>query len=355
VRAGKPEGKKKLAGIIAVIREKVGGKKSPLENITVLSEGLIQSEVTAWLPTGFSNVDTILGGGWPVGRMSEVSGPEGSGKSALSHMAVRQCLDGGGLVLMLESESSFDERVVTQLGIDADRCAVAYPRDTEEAWDIMYHFGKQLVASPVLGPSLVVWDSVAASVTRSEQKAETVADQEVAGLARVMGRGIRRQNNLAPKMRAALLFINQVRVKFGGSSFGTEYETPGGRMLKHWATVRVRTGRRRTLKKGALPSGFEIITRTIKHKLYPPGQKANFVIDFVRGPNAEATAFHLLVAARKIKTSGSGHYQCPWSGDKFKNPMTTDDATWYDLLADAAVRKDVMAALALCVNVDDKK
>jgi len=347
-------GKEKVCGIVAAIKSKIGSKQNPVDNISILSEGFIQSEVKEWLPTGFPNVDAILGGGWPVGRMSEVSGPEGSGKSALSHVSVKHCLDGGGLVLMLESESSFDARVIDQLGIDAARCIVAYPKDTEEAWDMMYHFGQQLVAVKPPGPSLVVWDSVAASVTRSEQAASTVADQEVAGLARVMGRGIRRQNNLAPKMRAALLFINQVRAKFGGASFQREYDTPGGKQLKHWATVRVRTGKRRTLKKGTAAGGIEIVTRTMKHKLYPPQQKANFVIDFARGPSVEATAFHLLLAARKIKSSGGGYYQCPWVGSKFKNPLTTDDSEWYTLLENPVMRADVLAALAECVNVADK-
>jgi len=255
--------------VVQAVRKKLKQKKRDEGNIRLLSDKGVLSEVKEWIPTGFAHLDLILGGGWAVGRASEVFGPEGSGKSALSHLAIRSCQRQGGEALLLDFEVALDPDKMKQLQIDAKRLIYATPTDIEEGWDIVWATVDQLTAKPPKHPFLIVWDSIAGSVPRAELDEKSSSDAHVALIAKAMSKGCRKMYRRIAKVRAHMLWVNQVRDKFGGSSFLKQTETPGGRAVKFAASQRVDCRvikRRRDAGQEADPTGYTIKTSTVKSR-----------------------------------------------------------------------------------------
>ncbi len=335
--------------------KKLSTDAKPLRNVTLLSEGHVLSEVTEFIPTGLPALDVAFGGGWPVGRISELFGPEATGKSALTHLAIQQCLLGGGIVILIDFEQSFDQRVRVQLLIDGELVIYCIPDYVEQAWNIIWRAAEKIKqAKPMPGPNLIVWDSLGQSGTKEEIMDDDAENEKVASLAKAMRGGINKLVKTAAELRAHVLFVNQVREKFGGRSFIKSYQTPGGKKVKHAATLRVACssapGQRP--KRGLNVSGLPLRARVIKNKVAAPGQWADWMIDYERGPSAEASAFRSLLQARRIKSTGGGKYVCDMFGKiTFGNPLTTTDTAWYDILEDPDLHEEVMVAYAGCVNL----
>jgi recombination protein RecA len=349
---GKSEKKKKSDAstsddVVVAVRKKLKQKKRDESNIRLLSEQGVLSEVKEWIPTGFAHLDLILGGGWAVGRASEVFGPEGSGKSALSHLAIRSCQRAGGSALLLDFEVALDPDKMKQLQISAKSLIYATPSDIEEGWDIVWATLDQLVAKPPKKPFLIVWDSIAGSVPRAELEESSSSDAHVALIAKAMSKGCRKMYRQIAKVRAHMMWVNQIRDRFGGSSFIKQTETPGGRAVKFAASQRVDCHvikRRRDAGQEADPTGYTIKTSTVKSRLFPPHRKAEWVLDFTYGPSPEMTMWHFLMEARIIKVGGGGYYNVPWTDMKFKK------TEWMKVLGDEDFR--IGAELALKAAVE---
>lgn len=302
------------------------------QNISVLSAGDILSEVTEWIPTSFPNLDHILGGGWAVGRASEVFGSEGSGKSALTHMAIKACQQQGGTALILDFETSLDPDKLEQLDIDSDRLIYCNPDHIEQAWDIVWETIDYLEHNQPKAPFLIVWDSIAASVPKAELEEKDSGASHIGLIARSMSKGCRKMFKKIAGVRAHIMWVNQERETVGGQSFFKEFVTPGGKAVRYAASIRVRTTRVSTLKQGDVRTGYLIRATTRKCRLAPPHQKANWVLDFRYGPSPELTMFQVLLDAKKIKSAGGGNYGIVGHKTKFKK-----GASFLQALADDPV------------------
>jgi recombination protein RecA len=308
------------------------GNKSPVDprkNIALLSDKEpILSEVREWIPSMFPDLDRILGGGWPVGRASEVFGMEGKGKSALSHMAIKGVQSIGGTAMLLDFEHALDPDKLDQLGIDRKRLIYVVPDHIEQAWDIIWDVHSKLMSSPPPAPFLFVWDSVAASVPKKELEA-SAEDSSVALIARAMSKGCRKMYKAIARVRAHMMWINQLRTKVGAKSFfGPVMETVGGVAIRYASSIRVNckyTKQRSHQVKGEkVVTGLDVHTTTAKNRLAPPYQQTAWVIDFERGQSPEITMFDQLVQAKAIKVCGGGYYSASWSETKFRKNEFVD-------------------------------
>lgn len=475
------------------------------DSVSLLADGLALSDVTEWIPTGFPALDSIFGGGWPVGRASEVAGSEGSGKclangtlvrmfdgslmpvedvavgafvmgddstprevlethsgeaplyrvrvrggdyfdctgnhqlcfrlyvkhkhgggrfvhhdmpllvylqqskrfrqhamayrvlprkkasskgqrvnslhssmqiepigpgaytglvvsgnqrfvlgnylvthnSALAHMAIKQCQLLGGEPMIIDFEHALDRKKMQQLEIDEDRLIYSDPVDVEEAWDEVWTALDYAEKHPPKAPFLIVWDSVAGTVARSERTEKSHADRHVASRAGSMDKGARKMFRRIAKVRAHMLWINQERVVFGSKSFFQEKTTPGGAQLKYASSLRLTMWRKNIKYKVGDEEevvGYKSYVRTNKCRLAPPHRKAYFVLDFLHGPSPEMTMFHYLQDAKSIKAGSSGLYTGSWSKKKFRR------RDWLKVLEDPKFLTGAIAAYEQAVE-----
>lgn len=317
---------------MANARKRLVTQKADPDNVKLLSDGDVLSEVTEWIPTGFPGLDYILGGGWAVGRCSEVFGPEGAGKSALTHCAIKACQDNGGTVIYIDFENALDPPKMEQLGIDPKRLLYVRPDHIEQAWDIIWNAIDYAKANPPKAPILIVWDSVAASVPKAEIDEKSSDKSHVGLIARAMSKGCRKMFRRIPQVRAHMMWVNQERDNIGGGMFA-EATTPGGRAVRYAASMRVRVTRVATMPKGKdqVKTHYLIRALTKKCRLFPPHRKMTWVLDFKHGPSPDLTLFLSLLDERVIKTSG-GLYQVPWSKKKFKK------SKWLERMEDEGFR-----------------
>lgn len=296
------------SGVVAALHTKIKRQKGDPSIVTVLDDSDILSEVTEWIPTGFLALDTILGGGWPVGRCIEVFGDEGSGKSALTHMAIRACQEAGGTVLFIDCETSLAPAQLRQLGIDGTALIYCNPPTLEDVWMTIYALLEQLAERVPDAPTLVVWDSIATATPRKLLEAEP-GDVNVALMARSMSENCPKVMRQIAKVRASLLWVNQERTKIGGTGYGPKSQTAGGRAVKYASSVRVRCARVATLKRSIrseqVRTGYAIQVTTVKNRLYPPHRKTTWILDFKAGPSPELTMLDHLKYARVIKAAGA--------------------------------------------------
>ena len=313
--------------------------------IATLNQSDALADVTEWIPSGFIGLDEILGGGWAVGRASEVFGDEGCGKSAIAHMAIRGVQSIGGIALLLDYEAALDEGKLLQLGIDPERLIYEVPDHIEQGWDIIWATIAELEKNKPDAPLLIVWDSIGGAVPKAELEADS-AKATVGEVARAMSKGCRRMFKAIAKVRAHMMWISQERSKIGGfSPFGPVKETSGGAGPKYASSQRVRCARVKTLKRSGTKgraTGYQIKSITKKNRVAAPEQQMEWVIDFKRGPSPELAVLHTLLDAGRIRSTGGGKYKMKGYEPKFRR------ADWFDLMLDSEVRS---AAEALYLEV----
>ena len=273
--------------------------------------------------------------------------------SALAHMAIKQCQMLGGEPMIIDFEHSLDRKKMKQLEIDEDRLIYSDPQDVEEAWDAVWTALDYVEKHPPKAPFLIVWDSVAGTVARSERTEDSHADKHVASRAGAMDKGARKMYRRIAKVRAHMLWVNQERVVFGQKSFFQPKTTPGGAQLKFAASLRV--GMWRSNIKYAVAGrdkeevvGYKSFVKTNKCRLAPPHRSSYFVLDFLHGPSPEMTMFHHLIDGRKIKVSGGGTYTGAWSKKKFKR------RDWLKMLRDQTFLTGALVAYAAVVATATK-
>lgn len=305
------------------LRKRLGPKSTT--KVQLLSDGSTTSEVKEWISTGFADLDRVLGGGWAVGRCSEVFGDEACGKSALAHVAIRECQKAGGIALLLDFEQALDKKKIKNVGIDETKLIYTAPETMEEGWEVVWTFLASLKGRKFDGPVLIVWDSIAAAIPKAE--VEGKMDEAVIGAhARLMSKGCRKASKRVAEARAHLMWINQYRTKFGGGGWhgGPDKDTTGGRAAKFYASQRLACHRVKRIKPnqdaGTPPSGYLIVSVTEKCRLAPPHRKTEWVLDFKDGPSTAATTLHLLREAKLVRPKGSGQATAPWlpKGETFR-------------------------------------
>lgn len=340
---------RKLASSLVVTTTKALGKKTS-GRVSVLSAGGSLSRVTEYIPSRFVDVDRILGGGWAIGRASEVAGMEASGKSALAHCAIAECQRMGGVAALLDFEHSLDEDKCRNVGIDPASLVYCSPESLEEGWEITWKLLEPFKNSKKpKAPLLIVWDSVAAAIPQKELEADMV-DAAVGVHARGMARGCRRMYRELGLARAHVMWINQFRSKMntgggkGKSWSGPQYESTGGHGPRFAASQRVTCTRVMRLKDsteaGVPPSGYLVKVETEKCRLAPPHRRSEFVLNFTHGPSAALTTLHLLVSAGVIKTRPKGQLGTKWWPDTFRR------RDWLELWGRKDFRRGALGALS---------
>jgi recombination protein RecA len=316
-------GAKRKAGpsadaLVALVRKAL--PKDEQSAVSKLSEGGLAS-VVEWIPSGFPDLDRILGGGWAVGRASEVSGPPGQGKSALTHRAIKSAQVLGGTPMVLDFEHSLEEGTMIQLDIDPERLIYVPASSLESGWSAVWALLGALRKKPPEVPQLIVWDSIPAAPPRSALEGTEVTSI-ASESANINSRNCARMFHEIASVRAHMMWVNQVRTKMGARSFGgQETRTPGGYMLEHAASIRVSCQIVKRLRpkttRGTPPSGYVIKTITNKCRLAPPHRSTEWVLDFTVGPSPDLTMRHLLTEAGILK-GPSNKVTAPWRDEPFR-------------------------------------
>lgn len=280
--------KARAKALAADVVKHVGGGSA-----CILTRG--QIDAVPVIPTGARTLDEALGvGGWPLGRIVEVYGSDGVGKTTLALHAVAEAQRAGHLAAFVDVEHAMDPRYAEAIGVDLSRLVFSQPDSGEQAFDV-------LDALTAGGAGLVVVDSVAALVSREELDG-SAGDSHVALQARLMSQGLRRLCGRAHVAGTCVWFTNQLRSKIGGFSYQS---TTGGNAMKYYASVRVSLKKGDEVKVGSHKIGMGVSATVVKNKLAPPFRTASYDVRFGRGIDVGAALLDAAVEAGVVVKGGA--------------------------------------------------
>ena len=250
------------------------------------------------ISSGSISVDYALGvGGYPRGRISEIFGPESSGKTTLALQVVAEAQKLGGMAAYIDVEHALDPVYARKLGVDIDNLLVSQPDYGEQALEIT----NALITSGSI--DVLVVDSVAALVPKAELDGE-MGDSFMGVHARLMSQAMRKLTGIVSKSNTCLIFINQIREKIG-VMFGNPETTTGGRALKFYSSVRTDIRRIAAIKDGEVVIGNRTKIKVVKNKLAPPFREAEFDIIYGEGVSKEGDLVDLGVQHNLVEKSGA--------------------------------------------------
>jgi len=257
----------------SVMRLGAGG---PLEEIAVI-------------PTGAISLDVALGiGGLPRGRVTEIYGPESSGKTTLALHVVAEAQRLGGIAAFIDAEHALDPIYAKKLGVNTDELLISQPDTGEQALEI----AELLIRSGAL--DVVAIDSVAALTPKAEIEGE-IGDSFVGVQARLMSQALRKLTGGVSRSKCVLIFINQIREKIG-VMFGSPETTPGGRALKFYSSCRIDVRRIGPVKEGEEITGSRVKVKVVKNKVAPPFRVCEFDMMYTNGISREGDLIDLALA-----------------------------------------------------------
>uniref|UniRef100_UPI00404938E9 recombinase RecA n=1 Tax=Candidatus Limnocylindrus sp. TaxID=2802978 RepID=UPI00404938E9 len=250
------------------------------------------------IPTGAISLDIALGvGGLPKGRISEIYGPESSGKTTIAQHIIAEAQRRGGVAAFIDVEHALDSAYAAQTGVNVNELLVSQPDTGEQALEI----AETLIRSG--GVDIVVIDSVAALVPRAEIEGE-MGDSFVGIQARLMSQALRKLTGAVARSNTVLLFTNQLREKIG-VMYGSPETTPGGRALKFYASVRLDIRRIETIKNSTEAVGSRVRVKVVKNKVAAPFRIAEFDIMYGEGISMAGGLLDVGVAADVISKTGA--------------------------------------------------
>jgi recombination protein RecA len=250
------------------------------------------------VPSGALALDLALGvGGIPKGRITEIFGPESSGKTTLAQHILAEAQKRGGMAAYIDVEHALDPSYAAHCGVNVDDLLISQPDTGEQALEIT----EALVRSSAL--DVVIIDSVAALVPRAEIEGD-MGDPQVGLQARLMSQALRKLAAAIGRSGTAVVFINQLREKVG-IIFGNPEVTPGGRALKFYSSVRIDLRRAETIKQGNEAIGSRVRAKVVKNKVAPPFRNAEFDIMFDHGISREGNLLDLGVNLELVTKAGA--------------------------------------------------
>jgi recombination protein RecA len=288
---GKSDRERALEAALGQI-EKAFGKGA------VINMGSGEKESIEAISTGSLSLDMALGvGGLPKGRITEIYGPESSGKTTVALHVIAEAQRNGGLALFVDAEHALDVDYARTLGVDINRLYIAQPMSGEEALEIM----DTMVRSGAV--DVVVLDSVAALVPKAEIDGE-MGDSFVGVQARMMSQALRKLGGSINKSNSVAIFINQLREKIG-VLYGNPETTPGGRALKFWSSVRIEVRRGDAIKVGTEQVGARTKIKIVKNKVAPPFKTTEFDMIFGKGISRAGDLLDVATARGLVTRAGT--------------------------------------------------
>jgi recombination protein RecA len=265
---------------------------------SIMKLGSQEKQQVDSIPTGSIALDLALGvGGMPRGRITEIFGPESSGKTTLCQHVLAEAQKRGGVVAFIDVEHALDPTYARACGVNVDELLVSQPDTGEQALEIT----ETLIRSG--GVDCVVVDSVAALVPRAEIEGE-MGDSFVGIQARLMSQALRKLTGAVSRSNTALIFTNQLREKIG-VMFGNPETTPGGRALKFYASVRLDIRRIETIKSGTDSIGSRTRVKVVKNKVAAPFRVAEFDVMYGEGISREGGLLDVGVASDIVSKTGA--------------------------------------------------
>ncbi|MCR5814574.1 MAG: recombinase RecA [Desulfovibrio sp.] len=251
------------------------------------------------IPTGSLGLDLALGvGGIPRGRVTEIFGPESSGKTTLTLHIIAECQKRGGTCAFIDAEHALDVTYAEKLGVKTADLLISQPDYGEQALDI----ADMLVRSGAV--DLVVIDSVAALIPQAELEGD-MGETQVGGHARLMSHALRRLTGTIHRSKTSVVFINQIRMKIGMTGYGSPETTTGGNALKFYSSVRLDIRRIQTLKDKEEYIGSRTKVKVVKNKVSPPFRSATFDILYGQGISRAGELIDYGVEGKIIEQSGA--------------------------------------------------
>lgn len=264
----------------------------------IMRLGSDERENVPVIPTGVLSVDLALGvGGLPRGRVTEIYGPESSGKTTLALHVIAEAQRRGGNAAFIDAEHALDTGYAQRLGVDVDNLLISQPDFGEQALEI----AEILMRSG--GIDVIVVDSVAALVPRAEIDGN-VGDQHVGLQARLMSHAMRKFTGVLNRTSTVLIFINQIRMKIG-VMFGNPETTTGGNALKFYSSIRIDIRKTTQIKEGQDVIGSQTKVKVVKNKVAPPFKQAEFDIVYGEGISRTGDLLDLGVAQGLVDKSGA--------------------------------------------------
>ena len=285
----------------AILEDAISDIKSKFGDGAIMRLGDAANKNIDVISSGILPLDVALGiGGYPKGRIVEIFGPEGSGKTTIALCAIAEAQKAGGIAAFIDAEHALDPRLAATLGVDIQSLYLSQPDSGEQALFIL----DALVRSGAV--DIVVVDSVAALTPQAEIDGR-IGESQLGLQARLMSYALRRLASLISKTNCIVIFINQLRalISTGYSPAGPTETTTGGRALKFYSSIRLEVRRGKKLEKGEVTIGHELYLKVVKNKLAPPFRTAHTSLIYGQGIPMGVAVVDMAIDYNVINKKGS--------------------------------------------------